>query len=182
MTEVQRAIILVCMIGTILEEYKEDELTPAIKELRDVCQRFMDKQSGVEMTMQIDWRKKRVMRPRITNKKRHDQFLATVRISDRIWQGSLDRYASKGINIDATATVMALYSFAPDILHKHARISQQRIEAYRSEGNDGDEKLKSAGSVIGGYLTELLAKEMGMKINGRLRALKHKIEMKKEAA
>lgn len=181
MTEVQRAIILVSMIGTLLEEYKEDELTPAIKELRDVCQRFMEKQSGVEMEIQFDWRRNRVMKPRI-NKKRHERFLEAVKIGDRIWQGGLDRYASQSVTIDAVSTIMALYEFAPEILHKHARLSRERIEAYRMSGTFGDEKYKRDGAVIGGYLTELLAKEMGMKINGRLRALKHKIEMEKEAA
>lgn len=182
MTEVQRAIILVSMIGTILDEYKEDELTPAIKELRDVCQRFMDKQSGVETVLVIGQFGKRSMQPRVTNPKRHEQFLATIKIGDRIWQGALDRYAKQGIKIDAVATITALYTFAPNVLRKHARITQDRIDAYRAEGWDGDDRHKSAGAVIGGYLTELLASEMGIKINGRLHALKHKIEMEKEAA
>jgi hypothetical protein len=182
MIEVKRAIILVSIIGTILAEYKESEITPAIGELRDVCQRFMEKQSGVETVLFTDSRKKRVMKDVVTNKKRHAQFLESVGIGDRVWQGAVDRYASQGVTIDAVSMIMALYDFAPDVLHKHARISRERMEAYANSGTDGDETYKREGAVIGGYITELLAHEMGMKINGRLRALKQKVLRDQEAA
>jgi len=182
MIEVKRAIILVSIIGTILAEYEESEITPAIGELRDVCQRFMEKQSGVETVLYTDYRKKLVMKPMVTNKKRHAQFIESVGIGDRVWQRSLDRYALQSVTIDAVSTIMAIYSFAPDVLHKHARISRERMEAYAKSGTVGDEKYKRDGAVIGGYITELLAEEMGMKINGRLRALKQKVLRDREAA
>jgi len=168
MTEVQRCIIIVSIMGTILSEYDDDEITPSIQELKDVCESFMNKQSGVELLPRIGYR--------ITNKKRHEQFKATIKIGDRIWQASLDRYAKKSITIDAVSIVSSLYYFFPTILHKHTRINKQRMDAFQSESFPGDEESKKTGVIVGGYLMELLGKEMGYQFNGPLRALRQKIE------
>lgn len=175
MTEVRRAIILTGFIGTLLTEYEEDEVTPVIRSLIDACTKFTDKRSGVELVMVRGKFGARTMTPRITDKKRHDEFLETMKIANTIWNAALDRYAKHSLKIDAISTVVALYKFAPEVLHKHVRIRKEQIEAYASEGNDGDEGNKTAGAVFGGYLVELLAAEMGIKINGRLAALKEKI-------
>jgi hypothetical protein len=176
MTEVRRAIILTGFIGTLLTEYKEDEITPSIRTLIDACTKFTDKRSGVELVMVRGKFGGRIMTPRVTDKKRHEQFLETMKIANTIWNSALERYAKHSLKIDAISTVVALYEFLPEVLHKHARIRKEQIDAYATEGNDGDEVNKTAGAVFGGYLTELLAAEMGIKVNGRLRALKHKVE------
>jgi hypothetical protein len=104
-------------------------------------------------------------------------------IGDKIWKTALDRYAKQSLTIEAVALIKAVYDFAPEILAKHAHISQKKITDYLNESKDGDARFKTQGAVVGGYLVELLAKEMGIKINGRLGALKNKVQNEiKEAA
>lgn len=168
MTEVQRAIVLVGMMEILLQE---DELPPATKNLKDACALFSNKQSGVEMVLS-----KRLLAPRITNTKRYTQFLETMKTSDKIWVATLSRYAKQAISIDVVTTVVAIYEFYPEVLHKHTRIKKELIDAYVAEGPTVDDENRIAGAVVGGYIVELLAAEMGIKINGRLHALKGKIE------
>jgi hypothetical protein len=97
-------------------------------------------------------------------------------IGDRIWKNTIDRYAKQGVTIEATSLIKAIYDFAPDVLAKHVHISPRKIEMLLMTATDGNSTQKRDGAIIGGYLTELLAQEMGVKINGRLRALKNKIE------
>lgn len=181
MTEVQRSIILVSMIGVILDEYSGDEITPAIDELQQRCKRFMEKQSGVETVIRRSAFGRRTIEHRVANPKRHEQYLSCVATGDRIWNTAIDRYAKQNLKIDIISTVVALYGFDPDVLAKHAKIKPEMIDAYRMEGDAGS-NAKRAGAVVGGYMAELLAAEMGIKINGRLRALKNKIENEQKGA
>lgn len=169
MTQIQRAIILVSIIGTILDEYRnQDELSAPVRALKFACKRFMINQSGMREIPFIG--------KKITDARKYQQFAKTVMIGDKIWQKAIDRYASQSITIEATSLIRALYDFAPDLLAKYAHISSKKINDYMAEAIDGDEKCKRDGAVIGGYLTELLAEEMGIKINGRLRALRMKVQ------
>lgn len=169
MTQIQQAIILVSIIGTIMDEYRnEDELTAPVRTLKFTCKRFMDQQSGVKF---IPFRGMKV-----TDSNKYKRYMTTIKIGDRIWQRALDRYAKQKLTIEAVSMIKALYDFAPDVLAKHAHISNRKITDYLYESKEGDDKFKTQGAVIGGYLTELLAEEMGVKINGRLSALKNKVE------
>lgn len=168
MTQIQRAIILVSLIGTILEEYRYDELSAAVRALKFACKRFMINQSG---TREIPF-----VGMKVTDVRKYQQYAKTVMIGDRIWQRALDRYAQDKITIEATSLIRAIYDFAPELLAKYAHISKKKINDYMAEGVNGDEKHKRDGTIIGGYLVELLAEEMGLKINGRLRALRMKVE------
>ncbi|MDD2267484.1 hypothetical protein [Sulfuricurvum sp.] len=182
MTEIQRTIILVSLIGTVLSTYEEDELSESTRELKNTCIRFSNKQSGVEMVLVRGKFGRRGLAPEVTNQKRHDQYIETMKIGNAIWQKALDKYGKGSIHFDAVTYVHAIYSFAPDLLHKHARISKEKIDAYMAGWIDGKQSSRNNGAWIGGYLTELLAAEMGMKINGRLRALKQKVEMERGVA
>lgn len=169
MTQLQQAIILVSIIGTILDEYRhEDELTPPVRTLKFTCKRFMDQQSGVKV---LPFRG-----AKIVDHGKYKRYMETIKVGDRLWQKALDRYAKQKLTIEAVSTIKALYDFAPDVLAKHAHISKRKITDYLDESKEGDVKLKTQGAVIGGYLIELLAAEMGIKINGRLSALKNKVD------
>jgi len=168
MTKNQQTIILVSVIGTILSEYDGSESTKAVRELKFVCERFMKTQSGVKVIPFVG--------VRIVDPKKHKQFFDTVMIGDTIWRKALDRYAKQNITIEATALIRAVFNFAPELLSKNANISKKRIDALCNGAVDGDESHKRQGCVIGGYLVELLNKEMGIKINGRLGALRAKVE------
>lgn len=169
MTQLQQAIILVSIIGTILDEYQhKDELTPPVRTLKFTCNRFMDQQSGVKV---IPFRG-----AKIVDHSKYKRYMATIKIGNRLWQKALDRYAKQKLTIEAVSMIKALYDFAPDVLAKHAHISKRKISDYLDESKDGDAKFKTQGAVIGGYLIELLAAEMGIKINGRLSALKNRVD------
>lgn len=168
MTAIQQTIVLVSIIGTILSEYSDEESTPAIKELKRVCSRFMSAQSGIKM---FPFAGAKIVRPT-----QHKRFFDTVMIGDKVWKKALDRYAKQSVTIDAVATVTAIYNFRPQLLAKHAHISSKRIEAYKMDNDKGDAKFQRQGAVIGGYIIEILAEEMGIKINGRLGALKNKVQ------
>lgn len=169
MTQLQQAIILVSIIGTVLNVYRdEDELTPPIRTLKFTCIRFMDQQSGVKVTP--------FRGAKIVDQNKFKRYTATIEIGNRIWQRALDRYAKQNVHIEAVSMIKALYDFAPEVLAKHAHISHRKITDYLNESKEGNDKLKTQGTVIGGYLIELLAAEMGIKINGRLSALKNKVE------
>lgn len=166
MTEIQRCIVLVSVMGTILSKYEDHEITPAIQDMLDVCEHFMNKQSGIE---------KIGLKYKIVNRKKYDQFTSCIKTGGDIWQKTVDQYAKKSITIDAISMISALYDFAPAMFNKHTRISKARIDAYMAGGFSADESIKLNGVVLGGYITELLAQEMGQKVNGRLRALKNKV-------
>lgn len=168
MTQLQQAIVLVSIIGTILDEYQEkDELTPAVCTLKSTCTRFMNLQSGVKVIP--------FNGAKIVDHGKYKRFMQTIKIGESIWRKALDRYAKQKLSIEAVSMIKALYDFTPEILAKHAHISHKKITDYLNESKEGDAKLKTQGAVIGGYLTELLAAEMGIKINGRLSALKNKV-------
>lgn len=168
MTKTQQAIILTSIIGSILDEYQDKESVGVISILKHDCKRFMMSQSGTKFLPFVG--------ARIVNHKLHEQFIRTVMIGDRIWKKTIDRYAKQGITIEATALIKAVFDFSPELMAKYVHISQKKIDALISGATDGDANHKRDGAIIGGYLTELLAQEMGLKINGRLRALKNKIE------
>lgn len=168
MTQLQQAIILVSIIDIILDGYRdEDELTPPIRTLKSTCTRFMNLQSGVKLIP--------FHGAKIIDHTKYKRFMQTIKIGERIWKKALDRYTKQNISIEAVSTIKAIYDFAPEILAKHAHISHKKITGYLNESKEGDDKFKTQGAVIGGYLTELLAAEMGIKINGRLSALKNKV-------
>ncbi|MDD2267665.1 hypothetical protein [Sulfuricurvum sp.] len=167
LTPTQQSIILVSMIQTILGEYKEDEITSAIANLKAVCLRFTDLQSGVKFLPFIG--------PKVVDHKRYQLFIKTKLIADRIWKSTVDRYAAQNVSFDANESIRALWEYNPQMLKKYAKIKERYALAYINDGVPGSDKLQSAGSVIGGYITEMLDKEMGIKRNGRLAALKNKI-------
>lgn len=167
MNSTQKSIILVSIIKTILDEYDDGEKSKAITDLSFVCHRFMKAQSG---TVLLPFGLNKVI-----DQKKHNNFIKTVMVGDKIWRKTVDRYASNGITIEAISLIDAVYSFDKESLAKHANITPKRIEALRADARDGQQEYKLNGTVIGGYITELLYKEMGQKINGRLRALKNKV-------
>lgn len=166
MTEVQRCIVMVSVMGTVLSDYDVNDITPEIQEIIDVCQHFMNKQSGIINTRNGY---------RIQDRKKYDQFKSSIAIGDAIWQKTIDKYAKNTIMIDAVSMISAIYDYAPAMLHKHTRISKARIDAYIAGGTSRDKAIKLNGVIVGGYITELLAQEMGQTVNGRLRALKNKV-------
>lgn len=168
MNKTQQAIILTSIIGSVLDEYDDKESKGIISTLKHDCKRFMMAQSGTKTLPFIG--------VKVVNSQAHKRFYNSVMIGDRIWQKTINRYAKQGVTIEATSLIKAIYDFAPDVLAKHARISQRKIEMLLMTATDGNSTHKRDGAIIGGYLTELLAQEMGVKINGRLRALKNKIE------
>jgi len=169
MTKLQQTIVMVSIIGTILDEYKEaDELTPAVRNLKFTCKKFMMVQSGTRIIPFIG--------SKIVDSDRHKRFVNTVMIGDRIWQKAINRYAGQSVTIEAVSLIKAIYDFAPDLLAKFAHISNKKITSYINESKDGDNTFKRQGAVIGGFLIETLALEMGIKINGRLSALKNKVQ------
>jgi len=168
MNSTQQAIILVSIIGTILSEYDDGEASASVATLKHDCKRFMTVQSGTKSLPFIG--------VRVVDLKKHENFLKSVRIGDEIWRKSIDRYAKQSVVIEATHLIRAVYDFNPSALEKHAHISKRKIDALSRGAVDGNDEHKRNGAVIGGHLTELLSERMGTKINGRLRALRSKVE------
>lgn len=167
MTSIQKTIIIASIMSTILDEYKDDQITYGIQTLKDRIDRFMLNRSGVEEVKG---------KYRVIDQKRHDDFKFSISIGDRVWSKAVDHYAKNKIKFDAVHTIIALYGFDPDMMAKYAKIKQHMIDTYESEGVSDNDRYCSNGTVVGGYLLELLYEEMGMKVNGRLRALKQKVE------
>lgn len=166
----QQAIILTSIIGTILKEYDDKEKSKAVSDLQFDCMRFMSSQSGTKFLPFIG--------TKVVDNKKHANFIKTVHIGDTIWKKSIDRYAKQSITIEATALIQAVYDFNPQALKKYVHISEKKIKRLTDGATEGDEKLKLNGTIIGGYLTELLSEAMGQKVNGRLKALRAKVERK----
>jgi len=176
LTEVQRAIILINIIGTTLDEYSDIESTASISELKQVCRKFVEKQSGVEFIKTRTKHGKITTVPKVVNEKRYRQYYEMSQIGDRIWQSTIDKYAKQQLKIDAVAMIESIWLPNESILTKHARLNRSRIDAYRFEHEAGDRIARTDGTAIGGYLLELLAEEMGEKVNGKLRALRLRIQ------
>ena len=168
MNSVQQSIILVSIIGTILSEYEGKEVSSSVSTLKHDCKRFMMAQSGTKTLPFIG--------ARIVDTKKHVNFLKSVMIGDEIWKQALDRYAKQSVVIEATHLIQAVYDFNPVALGKHAHISKRKIDALSRGAVDGSNKHKRNGAIIGGHLVELLSERMGVKVNGRLRALKNKVK------
>ena len=94
---------------------------------------------------------------------------------DAIWKKTVDKYAGNGITVEASAFIMAVYDFAPDALNRHVTLSPKLISKLIDQNTDRHAQSSHNGTVVGGYITELLYEELGQKVNGRLRALKNKI-------
>ena len=167
MNSLQQAIILTSVIGTILKEYDDGEGGSVVPEMRTRCMRFMKHQSGMRILP--------FGGARIIDKRRNDQFLRMVKIGDAIWKKTVDKYAGNGITVEASAFIMAVYDFAPDALNRHVTLSPKLISKLIDQNTDIHAQSSHNGTVVGGYITELLYEELGLKINGRLRALKNKI-------
>lgn len=176
MTSIQKTIIIASIMSTILDEYEEDQITEGIQILKDQIYRFMLNRSGVEERVRTNKLRQRTIVNEVVDHKRHDEFKASIAIGERVWQKAVDHYAKNKIKFDAVHTIEALYGFDPDMMSKYAKIKQHMIDTYKSEGVSDNDRYCSNGTIVGGYLLELLYEEMGMKVNGRLRALKQKVE------
>lgn len=185
-TEIQRCIIAVNIIGVILDEYDISEETAPIKNLKEKCAKFRDKQSGTEE--KIVQRKKRGrvvsvgLQRVIINSEKHRQYMDMNTIGDKIWNEAIDHFAKQKLKIDAVSLVESIYLFNENILNKYAKIKRDDIDAYRNEHHNDNSATVLNGTAVGGHLMGLLSKEMGVEFNGKLRALRLKIEDKKKVA
>lgn len=174
LTEIERTIIAINIIGVILEEYKDDESTAPIKTLKEKCMKFSRKQSGTE---------ERIVRGShtvmIVDAKRHNRYVNTSMIGDKIWRESIDHFAPQNLKIDAVTLIEAVYLMNENIILKHTTIKRSDIDAYRFENSKNDEETYRNGTAIGGHLMGLMMREAGVKVNGKLRAMKLKIEDEK---
>lgn len=182
LTEVQRCIIAVNIIGVILEEYDNSETTAPIKNLKAKCEKFRDKQSGVETVVFLNKDMKIVQAPKIVDAKRYRQYMDMSAIGDRIWKDSVDHFSKQHITIDAVSLIEAIYLFNENILTKHAKIRRTDLDPYRYENTKSDYSISLNGTLVGGHLMGLLAEEMRISFNGKLRALRLRIEDHNERA
>jgi hypothetical protein len=176
LTEVQRCIIAVNIIGVILEEYNASEISAPIRNLKYKCEKFRDKQSGVEQVVMVDKFKRKHIVPAIVNAKQYDQYMSMNEIGDRIWKESIDHFAKQKLKIDAVSLIESIYLFNENILTKHAKIRRNDLDAYRFENQNADKEVVLNGTATGGHLMGLLMREMGIAVNGKLRALRLRIE------
>lgn len=182
LTEIQRCIIAVNIIGVILEEYDESETSAPIQNLKAKCAKFRDRQSGVELVMKIGKFRQKHLAHTIVDAKRHKQYMEMNVIGDRIWGEAIDHFAKQHLKIDAVSLIESIYLFNESILAKHARVKRDDIDAYRYENTAHDYTASVDGTAVGGYLMGLLAAEMGITFNGKLRALRLRIEDHNEKA
>lgn len=182
LTEVQRCIIAVNIIGVILEEYDEVETSAPIRNLKAKCEKFRDKQSGVEIKKVRNKQGGFVHAPLIVDAKRHKQYMEMNVIGDRIWNQSVDHFAKQHLKIDAVSLIESIYLFNENILTKHAKIRRDDLDAYRYENTAHDYTASVDGTAVGGHLMGLLMREMGIEVNGKLRALRLRIEDEKARA
>lgn len=176
LTEVQRCIIAVNIIGVILQEYDESETSAPIGNLKAKCIKFRDKQSGVKLVVKIDKFRQKHYSHAIVDAKRYEQYMEMSVIGDRIWTQSVDHFAKQHLKIDAVSLIESIYLFNESILAKHARVSRHDIDAYRYENTERDYSASVDGTAVGGHLMGLLMREMGIEVNGKLRALRLQIE------
>lgn len=182
-TEIQRCIVAVNIIWVILEEYNISEETAPIKRLKEKCAKFAHKQSGTEYVRTRDQCTKQIITvPSIANAKKYKQYVDMNTIGDKIWNESIDHFAKQKLKIDAVSLVESIYLFNENILNKHAKIKCEDIDAYRNEQHNENSATVLNGTAVGGHLMGMLSKEMGIEFNGKLRALRLKIEDKKKVA
>lgn len=176
LTEVQRCIIAVNIIGVVLEEYKNEEISLAILNLKSKCEKFRDKQSGVAQVIKADKFRRKHISYGIIDSKRHAQYLYMNVIGDRIWNQAIDHFSKQHLKIDAVSLIESIYLFNEKILTKHARIRRSDLDSYRDEYPERDPDTSLDGTAVGGYIMGLLMREMGIEVNGKLRALRLRIE------
>jgi len=183
LTEIERTIIVINIIGVILEEYDQDETTPPILTLKEKCTKFSIRQSGTGEVYDIS--KLRLNGSRISglstyikiiDAKRHKRYLDALMIGDKIWRDAIDHFSKQKLKIDAVTLIEAVYLFHEKISTKHTTIKRADIDAFRFENEIVDDKTALDGTAVGGHLMGLLARESGENVNGKLRAFRLKKE------
>jgi hypothetical protein len=174
LTEIERTIIVINIIGVILDEYSDDESTSPIKTLKEKCIKFSRKQSGTEERFVS--RSSLMKRVVIVNSKRHNRYVNTSMIGDKIWRDAIDHFSKQKLKIDAVTLIEAIYLFHEKIIGKHTTIKRHDIDAFRFENEIVDDKTALDGTAVGGHLMGLLARESGENVNGKLRAFRLKKE------
>lgn len=182
LTEIERTIIAVNIIGVILEEYEEHEVSKAIQTLKDKCKNFSRKQSGTEERIVRNKNGQRVPAVLIVDAKRHKRYIDASMIGDKIWRETIDHFAKQKLKIDAVTLIEAVYLMNENIILKHTTIKRDDIDAYRFENDMVDEETYRNGTAIGGHIMGLMMREAGVQMNGKLRAMKLKIEDEKGRA
>lgn len=182
LTEIERTIIAITIIGVILDEYSDEEITAPIKTLKEKCKRFSRKQSGTEERIVRNKKGQRVPAVLIVDAKRHKRYINASMIGDKIWRETIEHFAKQKLKIDAVTLIEAVYLMNENIILKHTTIKREDIDAYRFENDRVDEETYRNGTAIGGHLMGLMMREAGVQVNGKLRALKLKIEDEKGRA
>lgn len=182
LTEIERAIIVMNLIGVILEEYKSEESTKAIKTLKEKCKRFSRRQSGTEERIVRNKIGQKVPAVLIVDAKRHKRYINASMIGDKIWRETIEHFAKQKLKIDAVALIEAVYLMNENIILKHTTIKRDDIDAYRFENDMVDEETYRNGTAIGGHIMGLMMREAGVHVNGKLRAMRLKIEDEKGRA
>jgi len=181
LTEIERTIIVINIIGVILEEYDQDETTAPILTLKEKCAKFSIRQSGTEErfvggkfsgSMPVNVMKSFV----IVDSKRHNRYVNASMIGDKIWREAIDHFSKQKLKIDAVTLIEAVYLFHEKIITKHTTIKRADIDAFRFENEIVDDKTALDGIAVGGHLMGLLARESGENVNGKLRAFRLKKE------
>lgn len=181
LTEIERTIIVINIIGVILEEYDQDETTPPILTLKEKCTKFSIRQSGTEErfvggkfsgSVPVNVMKSFV----IVDSKRHNRYVNASMIGDKIWRDAIDHFSKQKLKIDAVTLIEAVYLFHEKIITKHTTIKRADIDAFRFENEIVDDKTALDGTAVGGHLMGLLARESGENVNGKLRAFRLKKE------
>lgn len=100
-------------------------------------------------------------------------------IGDKIWRETIDHFAKQKLKIDAVTLIEAVYLMNEKIITKHTNVKRADFDAYRFENQMRDDETYRNGTAIGGHLMGLMMREAGVAVNGKLRAMKLKIEDEK---
>ena len=153
MTNLQQAIAVGSMIGSILSEYKGKDNTGPVQELKRVIKRMMFRRSR-------------------TNAK---EFRQAISIADVVWRDAVNHFADKGISIEAISTVVALHNLYAEPLAKFADITQNRIDAYAITSTGEHVEHEQNSYMVSDYIIDRLAEYTGV-VRRDLSAMKRKAE------
>lgn len=157
LTEIERCIIVINTMGVVLDEHDIETV------LEEKCRKFAIKQCGIE-------------KGRIVDAKRYNRYLSASKLGDSIWAETIEHFKKQNLKIDVVSFVESIYLMNENIILKHTTIKREDIDEYRKSHNNPDTEIVLNGTAIGGHLMGLMMRESGITINGKLRAIRLKLE------
>lgn len=148
MTELQKAIIISSMIGSILANYDPRKKAERGKGLVILRKRL----------------KKMMMQRSKSNRK---EFIEAIQVGDKVWRDAVNHFSDKNISIEAVSITIRLYHLYSTQLQRFANIGDRQIDAFAMGGN-GTEGHEKNSFIVADYILKALAPFTGEHLENKL--------------